>query len=81
MKKLSILAFAFVLTATMFAGCRSNPATTSPSSTTPTKTTAPQTTTLPKGTVTQPSAGILPGVTDPIPESSGIVRGIRAPRY
>ena len=91
MKKFSILALTFLLTATLFAGCRRNPGTTGPSdtganTTAPSQTTT-QSTTLPHTSGTKPSTGILPDATDLMPEmpdgttSSGYARRVLPPRY
>ena len=95
MKKFTIMAFAFVLTATMFAGCRRNPDTTGSTAaptTKPAATAAPTT----KPAATQPTAtkpaettrpdgtGVLPDATDLMPSGTTgteMPRSHRGPRY
>lgn len=94
MKKFSVLALVFVLTATMFAGCRRNPGTTGTTdgSTTgaPTTTSTAATThaaTTPDATTRPSGTGVLPDATDILPDmtdgttGTDMGRSHRGPRY
>lgn len=84
MKKLTILALVFVLTASMFAGCRRNGETTAPGTTAATNKPA---TTAPHTTGTRPSGSTAPNGTELLPETpdgttgSGYARRMLPPRY
>lgn len=73
MKKFSVLALVFVLTATLFTGCRRNPA---PTGTT--GTTATTHSTVPHTTTTHPSTGIIPDATGIMPEGTNTTDGTGA---
>lgn len=75
MKTFSVLALIFVLTATLFTGCRRNnettgagPSGTNATTTTPSTTAAP--TTKPAETTRPDGTGVVPSMTDIMPDAS-----------
>lgn len=92
MKKYSMLALVFVLTATLLAGCRNPGPGSSPTTTTPATTTRPAATTRPATTTTTPlptdatipgPEDILPDMTNPTGTTNGgdMTRRRPQPRY